>query len=91
LFYKLPDLEDLASLPCQPACRKAVKISGLLLLGGMDLELRTVSGSARGQGSHKRYLATDPLPYPRPRLIHVQIVLHGCVQICRSVSEGGAR
>jgi hypothetical protein len=68
-----------------------VKISDLLLLGGMGLELRTVGGSARGQGSHKRYLPTDPLPYPKSRLIHVQIVLHGSVQISRSVSEGGAK
>jgi hypothetical protein len=57
----------------------------------MDLVLRTVSGSARGQGSHKRYLPTDPLPYPKPRLIHVQIVLHGSFQIFRSVGEGGAK
>jgi hypothetical protein len=68
-----------------------VKISDLLLPGGMGLELRTMCGSTRGQGSHKRYLPTDPLSYPKPRLIHVQIVLHGSVQISRSVSEGGAK
>jgi hypothetical protein len=77
--------------PANPDCRKAVKISGLLVPGGMALELRTMSGSARGQGSHKGYLPTDPLPYPKPRLIHVQIVLHGSVQISRSVRERGAK
>jgi hypothetical protein len=50
-----------------------------------------VTGSTTGQGSHKRYLPTDPLSYPKPRLIHVQIVLHGSVQISRSVREGGAK
>jgi hypothetical protein len=58
-----------------------MNISGLLLQGEMGLELRTVSGSTRDQGSHKRYLTTDPLPYPKPRLIRAQIVLHGSDQI----------
>jgi hypothetical protein len=57
----------------------------------MGLELRTVSGSTRGKGLHKRYLTADPLPYPKPRLICEEIVLHGSYQISRSVREGSAK
>jgi hypothetical protein len=37
----------------------------------------------------KRYLPTDPLPYPNPS--RVQRVLHRSEQISRSVREGGSK